>query len=274
MRLSSPFLLFKGKSLDRAGHARRGGSIDEEARQAEAQSRQTALLRAGHAKPDVAERHLLFPHGRQERLPDRLHRRLLQIRGLHGAVSEPDGQQPFGGLPPRDHGIRAAPRDAHRQRPPVHQLARHHQVRKGAQEGRRLALPQPSAPSSDLGQDRTLLEVHPRGVPQPVSVRQPRGGAGALGLVDQVLQPQAAPPGNRRTLSGRPLLRDPERAARDLGQGRRGQRPRAGVARQAPRPVLHGRAHGRPERGDQRREGQGAHVGRREGSQWLQGTCI
>ena len=58
---------------DGAPHLTRATATPEASPQNPAESPPAALLRARHAQPDVADRHLHLPPGRQERLPDRLH---------------------------------------------------------------------------------------------------------------------------------------------------------------------------------------------------------
>jgi len=68
--------------------------------------------------------------------------------------------------------------------------------------------------------------------------------------VGEVLQPQAAAPGDRRAVPCGQVLHDPEGAAGGDGARDPGERGGACAAGRGEEPVLHGRADGRPVGGD------------------------
>jgi transposase len=105
-----------------------------------------------------------------------------------------------------DCRVQTAQRDAHRQWPPVHHLARHFPLRGRAAQGWGGALQEPAAASDDVGQDRALLGKPLAGVPHSGAVRFLRERARADQNLDQILQPQAPASGHRRALPGRSLL--------------------------------------------------------------------
>ena len=66
---------------------RQGLMPKAQAEEAAEEPTEAALLRAQHAQPALAERHLHLSAGRQERLPDRVRRRLLPLHGRSGRVT-------------------------------------------------------------------------------------------------------------------------------------------------------------------------------------------
>jgi len=133
--VSAARVVSAGEPGDGSPHLTRATAPQEASPQAPAQSPQAALLRTLHAQPDVADRYLHLPAGRQERLPHRLYRRSLPLRGRAGRVSQPDGGARVRGVPPGGGGVRRAQRDALRSRSPILELARHHPFRGGVAQG-------------------------------------------------------------------------------------------------------------------------------------------
>jgi len=165
-----------GEPGDGAPRAARARTAPEAHSQAPAPPRRAALLRARHAQPALADRHLHLPPGRQERLPDRLSRRSFPLRGGARRLPQPDGGARAGGLPPGRRGVRGAQGAAHRPGPAVLELAGHDPLRSRAQEGPRAPPEEPAPPPHDARQDRALLENDLGGVPRPRPVRELRVG--------------------------------------------------------------------------------------------------
>ena len=157
---------------DRAPHVTRAPAPQDAAPQTPAESPPAALLRARHAEPALAIRHLHFPPGRQERLPHRLPRRPLPLRGGAGGLPQPDSGARPGGLPPGGGGVRRPEGDAHRPGPAVLQLAGHDPLRGRAPQGSCPSPEEPAASPHDPRQDRALLEDDLGGVPGPCPVRE------------------------------------------------------------------------------------------------------
>jgi transposase InsO family protein len=72
----------------------------------------------------------------------------------------------------RGRRVRRAARDADGQRPPVHLVARHDEVRAGAEERPGQAHPLAAAPPDDARQDRAVLAEHQQRVPAARAVRR------------------------------------------------------------------------------------------------------
>jgi hypothetical protein len=70
--VSAARVVSAGEPRNGSPHVARAAASQKTPAQASAQSTKAALLRALHAQPDVADRYLHLPAGRQERLPDRL----------------------------------------------------------------------------------------------------------------------------------------------------------------------------------------------------------
>ena len=89
------------------------------------------------------------------------------------------------------------------------------------------SLPEPAASPDDTREDRTFLEDDLGGVPGESEVRFLRERPAAHHILGEILQPQASAPGDRRGMSCRPVLQDPQG---DEGGDREGRgRERAGA---------------------------------------------
>ncbi len=244
-----------GEPGDGAPHPARAPAPQEATPQTPAEPGPTALLRARHAEPALADRHLHLPPGRQERLPDRLPRRPLPLRGGAGRLPQPDGGARPGSVPPGGGGVRGPQGAALRPGPAVLQLARDHPVRGGAPEGSGAPHQEPPAPPHDPGQAGALLEDDLGGVPGARPVRELRGGRRADPALGDARQPPAAPPGPGGALPGGSLLRHRPGAPAGDRAGHPGERARARAPRAAPEPLLHGGPAGRAVGGDPGGEG-------------------
>lgn len=253
---AAPALPDGGEPGNRPADPARGETHRAEAVQAGAQPVQAPSLRAGASQPDVAERHLHLPAGRTVCLPHRVSRRLLALYRGGGDLPQPDRAVRHRGLPAGHRRIRRAQGNAHRQREAICHLAGDEPLPEGNAERPGRPHPFASAAPHDPRQDRALLGEHLAGVPRAGPVRGLRGGPGADTALDPVLQPQAAPPGAPRALSGRPLLRDPARAAQDPRGGHPRERAGDGPAGPTRRALLHGGPDAGPVGRAPRREGQ------------------
>lgn len=206
----------------------------------------------------MAKRYLPLSIGGRVCLSDRFYRRSFAVYHGVGSVSGPDVGECAGGVSAGPGGIWGAERDADGQRPAVRELARSHEVPTGNEAGPNPPHSEPAAPSDDAGEDRTVLEDDLGRVPGAGPVRHVRGGAGTDPVVGAVLQPSAAPPGDRGAVPGGSVLRDPAGDAGGDRTGDRAERERTGVARSGADAVLHGGSDGRTVGDDQigKRSGQ------------------
>ncbi len=152
-----------GQSRNRAAPAARGGP-DGVTAEGAPEHHPAALLRAGNTEPDVAERSVHVPAGREIRLRGGVHGRLLALH--RGARSLPlaDGGGGDRDLPGGGRGIHPAEGNAHRSWPPIHELAGQESLRGRAAKGPGGALRVAAAAPDDAGQGGAVLGLDVAGV--------------------------------------------------------------------------------------------------------------
>jgi len=209
--------------------ARRGATGDSTRTGAQARSTR-ASIRASGAESTLAIGHLhVFAATASPSLRDRLHGRLLAVRGLAGGGAPSALVPGAGSAGAGDRGVRSAQRGAHGPGTAVRVVARAHRLRGGAAAARHPAHQEPPAPSADAGQDRALLEDAVGGVSLPDGLCGFRGRPAAHRPLRPGLQLPAAAPGDRGGGAGGPFL--PRRAP---GEGR--HREGSGAQRAGPGP--------------------------------------